>query len=105
MTPASRVDGTMMPTPYDAWVLARVMSDQPLNGELATMTEPWHTLATKLAAQPSTDRGSILEIFASGQTDPKAVIEAIANQDGTGPAPVAATAPPRPAGLLRVRTS
>ena len=83
----------MIPTPFEAWVLARVMSDQPLNGELAAMTEPWQTLAARLAAIPSTDRGSNLETFLSIQPEREAIIEAIANQDGTGPAPVAA--PPR----------
>jgi hypothetical protein len=83
----------MKPTPYDAWALARVMSDQPLNGGLAIMTEPWKSMAEKLATVPPQDRQSGLDWLLCGWPDRKAVVEAIAGQDPMGPAPPIGNAP------------
>lgn len=81
----------MIPTPSEAWVFARFMADQPPNGELAALSEPWRTLAVWLDATSATDRGSILAKFLDGRPDRDDITEAIADQDGMGPAP----APPR----------
>jgi Protein of unknown function (DUF3987) len=83
----------MMPTPFESWVMARLISDEPVNGELAGMSEPWRTLAVKMAARQSTDRGEILEIFLAGRPERNDVIEAVANQDGKGPPPPVDSAP------------
>jgi hypothetical protein len=64
------------------------MSLQPVTAdELAAMSEAWRPIAEKLAAKPSTDRGSILEIFLAVRPDRDDIIKAIADQDAKGPAP------------------
>jgi Protein of unknown function (DUF3987) len=84
----------MIPSPLESWVMARLISDEPLNGELAGMSEPWRTLVVKMAARPPTDRGEMLELFLAGRPERDSVIEAIADQDGKGPAPPVKGAPP-----------
>jgi AAA domain len=81
----------MLPT-YDAWVLVRLASDQPLNGELAAMSEAWRPLAERLAATPPEGRRSGLEWFLAGQPDPNAIILAMAQVDPMGPAPAPTSA-------------
>src|SRR5208337_4937236 len=39
---------TMTISPPDAWAFGRVLCDQPLNGELDAMAEPWKTMAARL---------------------------------------------------------
>ncbi len=80
----------MMPTPYEAWVLARLISGQPLNGELAALSEAWRPLAERLAATPLENRASILDGFLIGRPDRDVIIDAIADQHGKGPPPTAA---------------
>ena len=47
---------------YEAWILAKIRSQQPVNAvELAAMSEPWRTLAEKLAATPAHEQGAFLE--------------------------------------------
>jgi Protein of unknown function (DUF3987) len=48
----------------------------------------------KMAARPPTDRGEMLELFLAGRPERDSVIEAIADQDGKGPAPPVKGAPP-----------
>ena len=82
----------MIPTPFEAWVFACVMSDQPLNGELAAMAEPWRAMAERLAAAFPQDRRSGLDWLLCGRPDRDAIEKAIADQDPTRPPPTAATA-------------
>ncbi len=79
----------MTPTLFECWVLARLISDQPLNGELPAMSEAWRPLAERLAASPLEGRLSILDGFLTGWPDREAVIESIAEQHGVGSAPAA----------------
>lgn len=41
----------MMP-PFDRWVVASLLADQPLNGELDTVSDPTKGLAEHLATYP-----------------------------------------------------
>ena len=85
----------MIPTPYDAWVLARLMADLPVTAaELAVMSDAFRPLAELLAATPFPDRGRILDVFLTGRTDRDAIIKAMADADPTGPPPAAGSAPP-----------
>jgi hypothetical protein len=79
----------MTPTPYAAWVLARLIADLPVTAaELAVMPNPWRVLAEKLAAAMiPADRLAILEGFRLAQPDPDAIVKAIADQKATDPAP------------------
>jgi hypothetical protein len=83
----------MTPPPYDAWVMSRLMSDQPINGELAGMTEAFRPLADRLAAAPAIARTTILGGWLIGQPDQNEIIEAL-KIDPLGPAPPIGNAPP-----------
>ena len=77
----------MIPPPFEAWVFACVMSDQPLNGELAAMSEPWRAMAKRLAAVPLDNRRTGLEWLLCGRPNADAIGKAIADQDAKGQAP------------------
>jgi AAA domain len=78
----------MTPPPYESWVVAKIISQQPANGaELAAMSEPWRELAQKLAATPETDQPAILAGFLIGRTDSDAIIKALTDANANGPAP------------------
>jgi hypothetical protein len=78
----------MKPTPYDAWILARLLSGQSLNGDgLAAMSETFRPLADRLATMPSEDRPEVWNGFLIGQADREEIIGAVADQDPKGPAP------------------
>ncbi len=42
--------------PYDAWVLARIMADRPIDGEVARMSERWRGFAGRLMETTPTRR-------------------------------------------------
>jgi hypothetical protein len=65
----------------------------PLNGELDILSEPWRSLAEKLAATPEAERGGILHGFVIGRADQDDTIAALANADPNGPPPTPAAAP------------
>ncbi len=73
--------------PPDAWALARIVADQPVNGELAVMSAAWRPLADRLASSAPADRQTILDGFLTGRPDQAAILRAIADQDPTGPPP------------------
>jgi hypothetical protein len=83
----------MIPPPLDAWILARLMSDQPLNGELASMTEAFRPLVAMLAAVALEHRQTALNAFLVGQPGADEIIAAMAQADPMGPPPV--IEPPR----------
>lgn len=83
-----------MLTPYDAWTLAALMADLPLNGELAAVSAEWRPLAAMLAAAPFLDRGRILDANLATRPDRAAIVRAVADADPTGPPPAAGSAPP-----------
>ena len=78
----------MIPPPFDAWVLAKAISEQPITAaDLAAMSEPWRELAERLAAAPAARHGMILEAFLIGRSGKNEIIEALKNADPKGPAP------------------
>lgn len=78
----------MTPPPYDAWVLSRLISDQPVNGELASVAEAFRPLAGRLAAVPLEGRQAAFDCYLAGQPDRDAIIEAVADADPLGPPPI-----------------
>ena len=79
----------MIPPPFDAWVLAKAISEQPITAaDLAAMSEPWRELAERLAAAPAAHHGMILEAFLIGRSGKNEIIEALKNADPKGPAPM-----------------
>ena len=74
---------------YDAWVFARVLSDQPVNGKLDAMSDDWRPLAETLVAVPLEGRQSDLECFLAGRPDANTIVNAVADIDPLGPAPEA----------------
>ncbi len=80
---------TMTPTSFDAWVLARLLSDQPVNGELPAMSEALRPIAERLAATALNVRQGVWDGFLAGQPDANAIIEALSNvrPDQAAPAP------------------
>jgi hypothetical protein len=83
----------MMPTPFDAWVLARIMADQPINGELADVSEALRPLTERLATTPPDGRLALLEGFQLSLADPAALVKALADAKPTEPPPDPANVP------------
>ena len=84
----------MMPTPFDAWILARLIADRPLNDELAAMSAEWRPLAERLASSAPAARLGILDGYRLAQPDPDALVKAISDAKPDGPPPAAGLAPP-----------
>jgi hypothetical protein len=96
--------GAMMPTFHDAWVLAALCADQPVDGELAKVSGPLRALAKRLAAAHPEDRPLILEGYSLHPSDRGALVRAIADARPDGPAPPPeADRPARSATLADVR--
>jgi hypothetical protein len=74
-------------TDHDAWVFSRIMSDQPINGEMAAVSRSWKELAELLAATPSDERQDGLRWALVGRFDRDAFLGAVALHDPNGPAP------------------
>jgi len=79
--------------PYDAWVLARLLAGDDLNGELQTVSEPFRRVADLMANLHAAARRTALDGFLCSHRDPDAVVMASADVDPTGPPPEAE--PPR----------
>ena len=45
---------------YDAWVLAQILADQPVDGEMVGVSETFRPLAERLAATPVAGRKALL---------------------------------------------
>jgi hypothetical protein len=84
----------MMPTDYDAWVLARAMSDQPLNGELTSVSEAFRPLADRLAAMPPESRRAAFGCYLSGHPNGDEIGKAVVDAVPMNPAPPVGSAPP-----------
>jgi hypothetical protein len=82
----------MTPPPYDARVLSRVMSGQPVNGELAGMSEAFRPLAEKLLGLPAGERSAALEWALMMHPNKDAIEAAIINADPLGLPPQNAVA-------------
>jgi len=90
----------MIPHAYESWVLARVLSDQPINGEPDTMSEPWKSMVKFLIPISPGDRLSHWDGMLADKPDRDEVNRSIADQDPKGPAPVVQSASPRRAARL-----
>jgi putative DNA primase/helicase len=72
---------------YDAWVLARLLADQPIHGEVAEVSETFRPLAERMAATPRAGRKALLRKVSLSLPDPFGVIKAICEVDPMEPAP------------------
>jgi hypothetical protein len=71
------------------------MTDLPMNGELAGMTDRLRSFARDLLATPASRRSWILEGFSLSLPDPDELIRGINAQDPNGPPPECAAVGPR----------
>jgi hypothetical protein len=81
----------MKPTLDDAYAIAKLEANQPLNGELARMSAEWRPLGDYLATLPASGkrRHKAREIALLARPDRDAIIKAIADVDPLGPRPTA----------------
>jgi hypothetical protein len=77
----------MLPTPFDSWVIASVLADQPLNGELTRLSDPWRALGERLAKQPAKLRTAALEAALALQPNRDAIMNCFVNADPRGSPP------------------
>jgi hypothetical protein len=77
----------MIPPPFDAWVLARLLSGEAFSGELAGMTEPFRSIAERLAATSLEGRPALWDAFLAGQADRDCIIKAVADRGLVGKQP------------------
>jgi hypothetical protein len=77
----------MMPTGLDCWVLARVIANQPLNGELDLMSDAWRAVAERLESVDPEYRREAFNVVAGISTDSAGIIRAVADADPKGPPP------------------
>jgi hypothetical protein len=75
--------------PLDAWVLARLLAGETVNGELETVSDAFRPIAYHLVALSLVDRGPAWDAFQAGRNDREAITIAVANSDPLGPAPEA----------------
>jgi AAA domain len=79
----------MTHTPRDLWNLRRFSSiNEPINGELSTMSEALRPIAEKLAETPFKQRRHVLDGFVAGQPDRNDLSKALAEIDPAGPPPL-----------------
>src|SRR5262245_42359538 len=72
---------------YDAWVLARIMADQPINGEVAWVSEAYRPFAEGLAAARPEERAAMRDGFALSVGVSPELSQAIGAADPLGPPP------------------
>jgi hypothetical protein len=84
----------MIPNEYDSWVLARIVSDQPINGDLGSVSESWRPLVERLAALPAGERDAALDLALLANPDRAAIEHGINTAVPLGPAPDSIAAPP-----------
>jgi hypothetical protein len=81
----------MMPTPDVAWWISRLVSiDEPVNGDLSALPEPFGGLVEELARAPFRARSYILRVFMLGYPYRGALLETLKGIDPRGPAPAVA---------------
>ena len=71
----------------DAWTLRRLLCGQPLNGELASLSDPFRRLADHLAGLPGATRQAAWAGFLCGRDDADDLTAALAAADPSGPMP------------------
>ncbi len=78
-----------MMTPFDAWVVARLRSDQPVEGDdLGIVSEAFRPLANRLHGMDADRRDDSWQGFLEGRNgDTDAIIRAVVDADPNGPRP------------------
>ncbi len=79
-----------MTSPFDAWVLRRLLADLPLNGEIGQMTGIPRMMADYLAGAPLQGRQPAFDAMLAVMPDRVGLITTLAGVDPQGPAPVTA---------------
>src|SRR5262249_36055123 len=74
--------------PLDVWVLARVMANQPVHGEVAGMSAALRRLAEGLAEVRHEQRPAVLGGFTLSAEAPAGLSRAIFDADPAGPPPM-----------------
>ena len=77
----------MTPTRTESWAVARVLSDQPLNGELQAASKPIRRLVDHLESLPLEGRLAAFQAFACAYDDADRIIKAVASVDPTSRPP------------------
>jgi hypothetical protein len=72
----------------DSWVIARLLADQPVNGELALVSDPIRPLAELMVSMKHPERICAWQGALASRPDHQAVRKAVADADPDGPAPV-----------------
>ena len=76
-----------MTTTLDAWVIRRLLSDQPLNGEIDLLSGVHKAMASYLANIPLQGRQAAWDAMLAVADDPGEIIKALAAVDPLGPLP------------------
>jgi hypothetical protein len=88
---------------YDAWVLRRILCVQPVNGEVAGVSEAWRPITERLARAQPGERATLFDGFLTGRPDRREIVASVADTDPTGPAPEVSAARASAATLADVR--
>ena len=75
-------------TAVDNWVFARLLADQPVNGEIALMSDPIRPLASLLATMKPDQRLCGFQGATVLRPDHQAIQKAVADCDPMGPVPI-----------------
>jgi hypothetical protein len=78
-----------MMRPLEAWVIRRLLNGHDLNGELASLSEPFHRLAGHLASLSPDARQTAVDGFLCDRSDRDDLIRMMIEADPDGPPPVA----------------
>ncbi len=79
----------LRPTPFDAWVLGRLLTGLPVDAVLDAVSRAFQPIARRLASNPLEHRQVLWEAFLDGRDDRDEIILALAAVDPSGPAPEA----------------
>jgi hypothetical protein len=78
----------MMPTPVDYWVLACVLADQTLNGELDLMSDAWRPVTERIAGvAPEHRTEAFRDVAQTHGAAAAGIVQSVADADPLGPPP------------------
>ena len=83
-----------MISPYEAWILRRILTGQPQNGELKTLSGDIALMAGHLAKIPLEQRQRAWEAQLALVKDRDGLIQSVMDADPLGPAPARPAASP-----------
>ncbi len=78
-----------MTTPFDAWVLGRILADQQLGGEIDLLSGVHKAMASYLESISLADRQLAWDAMLALQSDSNEIVKAVAAVDPLGPCPAA----------------